>query len=68
MTTDSPGLWCPPSAHNPAGLTEDERAVLAEMLTYFKNYWRGHELDVLRYKAELLERIEIKTGVAGESY
>ncbi len=65
---DSTGFWQPGDAHNPAGLSEDEQAAVSECLNYFRNYWADHESDVLRRKAELLDRAAIKMGIQVDSY
>ena len=68
MTTDSSGLWRPDNSHNPAGLTEEEKAVVGEAIAYFKNAWAQSSVDILREKSEILGRCAIKIGVAAEDW
>lgn len=58
---DEFGLWHPGS-HNPAGLTEEEMAAVAECLSYWMNVWKDHEVPVLSRKAELLKSSSLKIG------
>jgi hypothetical protein len=65
---DEFGFWHPDNTHNPAGLTDDERGVVAECLSYWKNAWEACDSDVLREKAAIIKRASIKIGANVEDF